>query len=78
MRCPYCEQEMEKGVIQTGDVLSSHIKAGESVVWIPESESKKFIPNHTVHLDVNAEGYYCKKCAKAVAVFNERGAGFWQ
>lgn len=78
MKCTYCGEEMQKGVIQTGDALSSYTKVGEIVVWIPESESKKFIPNNTVHLDVNGEGYYCKKCAKAVAVFNERGVGFWQ
>lgn len=41
-------------------------------------EIKKIVPKNTVSLKVNGVGYYCEHCAKAVAIFEERGDEFFQ
>ncbi len=78
MNCPYCGKEMQKGEIQTGQWGGRILNHGEQVLWIPEAECKKIVPKTSVSLKVNGEGYYCEACKKAVGIFEERGADFWQ
>ena len=78
MKCPYCENEMEKGEVQIGDLIDSYLKMAGPVLWLPQTECKKMVPKRTVYLVGKAEGYYCQKCEKVVGIFNERGAEFLQ
>lgn len=78
MKCPYCGKEMKNGKVKVGDTIGNLFKAGEVVTYIPEEESGKLLPNNTLNLDINAEGYYCDDCKKVVAVFGERGDSFFQ
>ncbi len=78
MKCPYCENDMEKGEIQIGDIIDARLKTGGPVLWIPKDDCKKLLPKKTVRLTGIAEGYYCKKCAKAIGIFSEKGAEFLQ
>ena len=77
MNCPYCGKEMEKGEVQVGDAITALVKGGY-VLWLSETEKKKMVPKNTVQLCGVAEGYYCDKCIKVVAIFNERGDSFFQ
>ena len=78
MKCPYCENEMAKGEVQIGDAFQAFLKAGGPVLWIAEKETGKFIPKKSVTLAGVAIGYYCEKCSKVVAVFDEKGSDFLQ
>lgn len=78
MNCPFCGNEMAEGEVQTGFGRNALINVGEVVTWVPRKECKKIIPKGTVSLKVNAVGYYCEQCAKAVAIFEERGDDFFQ
>jgi len=78
MNCPYCGDEMKKGEVQTGSAVNRMLRSGDSVLWIPEEDCAKIIPKKTINLATVAEGYYCEQCVKVVAIFDERGAGFFQ
>lgn len=79
MKCSFCNEEMIKGSIQTGTLLTSITKVDEMVVFLPEGEEKKLLPRNTVHLKINSkEANYCPKCGKALVIFEERGNTFWQ
>ena len=78
MKCPYCENVMEKGEVQVGDMFQVFLKSGGPVLWVPQKDCKKILPQKTVSLIGNAEGYYCDRCAKVVAIFDKRGADFLQ
>lgn len=78
MNCPYCGKEMQKGEVQSGDLLRNLLKRGEPALWVPQEESGKMIPKDGVPLNVIGEGYYCENCGKVVGIFEERGADFWQ
>lgn len=77
MNCPYCGKEMEKGEVQIGDSISALVRGGHAV-WVPQKECKKILPKNTVNLKPTAEGYYCDQCVKVVAIFDDRGADFFQ
>lgn len=81
MQCPYCDNEMQKGEVEvrdTSSLLGGLLHIGAAVEWLPEGERKKFFRKNTVNLALVAEGYYCQKCGKTIAIFDERGADFWQ
>ena len=78
MKCPYCGKEMKKGKVKVGDTIGNLLKAGEVATYIPEEECGKLLPKNTFNLDINADGFYCDACKKAVAVFSERGDSFFQ
>ena len=78
MKCPYCEEDMEKGEVQIGDIIDARLNTGGPVLWIPKDDCKKLLPKKTVSLIGRAEGYYCRECAKVVGIFTERGADFLQ
>jgi len=78
MKCPYCGNEMEKGEVQVGDILQAKLNSGGPVLWVPEEDCKKILPKKTISLCGVGEGYYCEKCAKAVAIFEEKGTGILQ
>jgi len=78
MKCPYCSDEMKKGEVQIGDIIEARLKNGGPILWISEEDCKRILPKKTVRLESGAEGYYCEKCAKVVAFFDEKDAGFIQ
>jgi len=78
MNCPSCGKEMQKGEVQSGDLLTNLFKYGEHALWVPQEESGKMLPKSGVPVKVIGEGYYCKDCGKIVGIFEERGADFWQ
>ena len=78
MKCPYCGNEMEKGEVQVGDILEAKWKSGGPVLWVSEEECKRILPKKTIRLNGVGDGYYCEKCAKAVAIFDEKGTGILQ
>lgn len=78
MKCPKCGNEMEKGEVQVGDIFEAKFRSGGPVLWIPEEDGKKLLPKKTIRLDNVGEGYYCEKCAKVVAMFDEKGVDFFQ
>lgn len=78
MNCPSCGKEMQKGEVQSVDLLTNLFSHGESALWVPEEECKKALPKTSVTLNAVGEGYYCEDCGKVVGIFEKRGAEFWQ
>ena len=67
MNCPYCNQEIKKGVLEVSGRLFSN-----SVSWYPDEEKKKIFHNDLVHLKHKAEAHYCNNCKKVIAIFDEK------
>ncbi len=73
MLCPFCEKEMEKGLLQSGSImvwvkkkhmLSLYPKEGEVLL------DKKYLGGCTV------PAWICKSCKKVIAEYKEKTNDF--
>ena len=77
MKCPYCSNEMEKGLIQ-----SKH-----EIAWLP-GEKRKLFCNADFHMGAvvlsemgflkgsAVTAYICKKCEKVIIDFSDSNSDF--
>ena len=71
MKCPECDNEMKKGIVEAKDT-GSITQFFELVSWYPEEYKDKMIKKNMVNLRLKAEGYYCDECMKVYAIFEEK------
>lgn len=70
MKCPECGRAMKKGFVEVVD-LTHPIVPMVAVSFCPNEDKGKIIRKHAISLKLNAEGYYCDKCEKVVAIFEK-------
>lgn len=71
MKCPECGNECQNGFVQARDA-GSFTQSLSMVTWYPEANKGKMIKKGAISLRLNAEGFYCDKCMKVYAVFEEK------
>ena len=64
MFCPYCENEMEKGFIQSPRAIFWSSK--EKIVFIGANISKGDIPITKLNDLTSKEAYHCKTCKNII------------
>ncbi len=73
MKCPYCGNEMTKGIIYLDDL------GGTTVVYKTEADANKRLSEKWTEDPIvwvkytrdKEEAYHCKACKKVIAVFDE-------
>lgn len=71
MKCPNCENELRKGVIEAKDA-GSLTQSLTMMTWYPEEYKGKMIKKERINLCLKADGYYCDECMKVFAEFDEK------
>lgn len=68
VKCPECGNRMRKGKVEVIDI--EHLLIPRVMTsWYPDEDKDKIFRKNIVHLKLEAEGYYCDKCEKVVAIF---------
>lgn len=64
MVCPYCENVMENGFIQSPRPIFWSSK--EKIVFVSSNKSRGDIPITTLNKLTSKEAFYCKICNKVI------------
>ena len=71
MKCPICNNEIKKGIVEVRNA-GSFTNSLTMVNWYSDKEQNKNFGRKGVNLRLNAEGYYCDECMKVFAAFDEK------
>ncbi len=69
MLCPFCKTEMEKGLLQGGNILV-WVKKKHMLSLLPKEGEVLLDKNHVTSCDLPA--WICKGCKKVIAEYEEK------
>jgi len=71
MKCPYCDNEMIKGVVQSGRPFFFTTKPQSFWMW-PNSLNDEFFLSSKNWIGPTCNANHCAKCKKVVLDYNEK------
>ncbi len=69
--CPICKGDMKEGFVRATD-MGSLLDTLTMMCFTPKEEQGKLIRKNVVNLSLRGDGYYCERCGKVFATFEQQ------
>ena len=66
MKCPYCEKEMAKGNIHSGNFIRWYPEGADTMMMFPEEEGAVRLHTGGLVSSARAESWYCADCRMVI------------